>query len=194
MLKKSMLLLGVVMALCAFVLPSVASAASWFPLGTTDGRIDSANFGFSIPALGFGSSCTSSTFSTTAHSAAVATITAASFNNCHGDVGSSVGCTWTTSITTTPWRATAIDTTRIEIHNFAVDYYLETTPGTLGECVNTGLNFRLTGTLTLSYTPAGRVFDFLGASGLVADIPGIGTLPLVLRGSGTATGLLNILM
>ena len=28
--KKSMLLLGVVMALCAFVLPSVASAASWF--------------------------------------------------------------------------------------------------------------------------------------------------------------------
>ena len=51
--KKSMLLLGVVMALCAFVLPSVASAASWSPVGTTDGRIDSNTLGFSIPALEF---------------------------------------------------------------------------------------------------------------------------------------------
>ena len=38
--KKSMLLLGAVMALCAFVLPSVASAASWSPLNT-EGRLDS---------------------------------------------------------------------------------------------------------------------------------------------------------
>ena len=192
--KKSMLLLGAVLALCAFVLPSVASAASWFPVGTTDGRIDSANVGFSIPALGSGSSCTSSTFSATAHSAAVATITAASFNNCHGDLGSGVGCTTTTSITTTPWAATAIDTTRIEIHNFAVDVYFETTPGTLNECSNTGLNIRLTGTLTLSYTPIPRVFDFNGAAGLAAHIPGVGSFPAFARGAGAGTGLLNVLM
>ncbi len=50
-LKKSVLLLGAVLASCAFVLPSVASAASWAPVGTSDGRIDSANFGVSIPGL-----------------------------------------------------------------------------------------------------------------------------------------------
>ena len=38
--KKSMLLLGAALTLCAFVLPSVASAASWTPVGTTDGRLD----------------------------------------------------------------------------------------------------------------------------------------------------------
>ena len=36
--KNGMLLLGAVLALCAFVLPSVASATSWSPVGTTDGR------------------------------------------------------------------------------------------------------------------------------------------------------------
>ena len=191
--KKSMLLLGAVMALCAFVLPSVASAASWSPANTTDGRIDSGNVGFSIPATGSGSSCTSSTFSVSADSAAVATITGASFQNCHGDVGSGVGCTTTTQVTNLNWPATAINTTRIEIHGFDIDVSFEQTPGTLGECANNGLNIRLTGTLTLSYTPATRTFDFLGATGLVTHIAGVGSLPSVARGAGTATGTLNVL-
>ena len=192
--KKSMLLLGAVLALCAFVLPSGASAASWTPVGTTDGRIDSGNFGFSIPLAGTGTSCTSSTFSVTVDSATVATVTNVSINNCHGDVGSGIGCTLTTTVTGTPWRATALDTTNVQIHGLDLDIYFETTPGTLGECANTGLQMRATGTATASFTPGGKIADFLGATGLTVHIPGVGSLPAVGRGSASATGLLNILM
>ena len=192
--KKSMLLLGAVMALCAFVLPSVASAASWTPVGTTDGRLDSSNFGFSIPAIVSGTSCTATTFSITVDSAAVATVTGASLANCHGDVGSGVGCTLTTAGTGFPWRATAVDTTNVQIHGMDLDIYFETTPGTLNECANTGLQIRLTGTATASFTPSGRIADLSGATGLTAHVPGVGTLPVVGRGFGVATGLLNLLM
>jgi hypothetical protein len=194
--KKSMLLLGAVLALCAFVLPSVASAASWSPVGTTDGRLDSSSFGFSIPVTGSGTFCTSSTFSVSVDSATVATVTGVSIANCHGDVGSSVGCTMTTTPTNLPWRATAVNTTNIQVHGLDMDVSFEQTPGTLGECANQGLQIRLTGTATASFTPGAagsRIADFGGATGLIAHIPGVGSFPAVGRGSAVATGLLNIL-
>jgi hypothetical protein len=196
--KKSMLLLGAVMALCAFVLPSVASAASWAPVGTTDGRIDSANLGFSVgPPLNSGSSCRVSSFSVTVHSAAVATITGGSFAGCHGDVGLGVGCTTTATGTNFPWRVTPVDTTRIEIHGVDIDVHFETTPGTLNECATNGNNIRLTGTVIASFTPAAgppnRRFDFEGATGLFADVAGA-SFPAAARGSAVATGLLNVIM
>ncbi len=196
-LKKSMLLLGAVLASCAFVLPSVASAASWSPVGTTDGRIDSGNLGFSIPATGSGTACTASSFSVTVHSAAVATITGASFANCHGDLGSGAGCTLTTTVTNLPWRATPVTTNDIIIHGVDIDVSFEQTPGTLGECAQNGLNMRLTGSVTASFTPGAvgsRRFDFgagpMGA--FITHIPGVGSLPAVPRGQATATGLLNV--
>ena len=191
--KRNMLLLGAVMALCAFVLPSVASAASWTPVGTTDGRLDSGNFGFSIPALASGTACTSSTFGVTVDSAAVATVTGVSINNCHGDIGSGVGCTLTTTATNLPWRATAVNTTNIQVHGLEMDVSFVQTPGTLGECANDGLPIRITGTATASFTAGGRIADFNGATGLVVHIPGVGSLPAVGRGSAVATGLLNII-
>jgi hypothetical protein len=196
--KKSMLLLGAAMALCAFVLPSVASAASWAPVGTTDGRIDSGNLGFSINnPLVVASSCTASSFSVTVHSAAVATITGASFANCHGDIGLSVGCTPTATGTNFPWRVTPVDTTRIEIHGFDIDVYFVTTPGTLNECAGPGLSMQLTGTVVASFTPSAagsRRFDFNGGTGLFAHIPTVSTGPAFARGSASTTGLLNVLM
>jgi hypothetical protein len=197
MLKKSMLLLGAALALCAFVLPSVASAASFVPVGTTDGRIDSGNLGFSLTATGAGSSCTASSFGGVIHSSVVATITAASFANCHGDLGPSVGCTTTATGTNFPWRLTPTDTTRIEIHGVDIDVHFETTPGTLGECGQTGLNIRLTGTVVVSFTPGAagsRIIDFNGGLGLVAHLPGIGSLPAATRGQAVPTGLLNVVM
>ncbi|MET0604810.1 MAG: hypothetical protein ABW167_22710 [Baekduia sp.] len=195
--KKSMLLLGAVLALCAFALPSVASAASWSPVGTTDGRIDTSQLGFSVPALATGSSCESTSISVVVDSAAVATITGASFANCHGNIGGAVGCTQTAVGTNYPWRVTALTTSSIQIHGVDIDINYETTPGTLNECANTGLNLRLTGTTAVSFTPGAagsRTVDFGGATGLVTHIPGVGTVPLAARGSGTATGLLNVIM
>jgi hypothetical protein len=194
--KKSMLPLGAVLALCAFVLPSVASAASWAPVGTTDGRIDSGNLGFSSAFL-FGMSCTSSTLSVSVDSAAVATITSASFANCHGDIGSNVGCTQTWVGTNFPWRVTPVDTSRIEIHGVDIDVSFEATPGTLNECANAGFNFRWTGTTIASFTPGAagaRTFDFNGGTGLFAHIPGLGTVGFTLRGTAVPTGLLNVIM
>ena len=190
--KKSLLLFGVVMALCAFVLPSMASAASWFPIGTT-GRIDSGNLGFSITALNSGSTCNQTTFHVLVHNAQLATITAASFVDCHGDVSGSVGCTTTAVGTNFPWRATPVNTTAIQIHGVDIDVSFETTPNTPNECANTGLNIRLTGTVTASYTPTAHRFDFLGATGLFAHLGALNGVATVARGNATPTGLLNVL-
>jgi hypothetical protein len=197
--RKSALLLGIALALCAFVVPSAASAASWTPVGTTDGRIDSANFGFSIPALGGGTTTawTQTSFSVTVDSAAVATITGASFGNGHGDIGIGFGCTLTAVATNLPWRVTTVATTSIQIHGFDLDVRFENTPGTLGECSDTAMTsgFRWTGTVTASFTPGAagsRTFDFGGGSGLSAHFTGV-TLHATTRGSAVATGLLNVL-
>ncbi len=200
MTKKSMLLLGAVMALCAFVLPSVASAASWSPVGTTDGRLDSANLGFSSAALNSGSSCGAVSFSVTVHSAAVATITGASFASCFGDLGAAAGCTATAVGTNFPWRATAVATNNIQIHGVDIDVQFETIPGTNPtHCARNGVSLRLTGTVSGGvFTPGAagstRRIDLGGATGLVAHVPGVGGgIPAVPRGSVTATGLLNVL-
>jgi hypothetical protein len=106
-----------------------------------------------------------------------------------------VGCTRTHTGTNFPWRVTVPDTTDIIIHtDFAVSY--ENTPGTLGECAPIGLNFRLTGQVTASFTPGTpRRIDFDGSTGpFIAHIPGVGSLTAVVRGQAVATGLLNIIM
>ncbi|MET0603055.1 MAG: hypothetical protein ABW167_13805 [Baekduia sp.] len=195
--KKSMLLLGAVMALCAFVLPSVASAASWTPVNTTDGRIDSSDVGFSITATGSGSRCTSSTFSVSVDSSSVATITGGSFNNCHGNLGSGVGCTTTATLTNLPWRVTVPDTSDVIIHGVDIDVSFETTPGTLNECSNNGLNIRLFGSVTASYTSVGKIFNFRAgpAGSFTATLPPpFGNQAASALGSATATGLLNVVM
>ncbi len=192
--KKSMLLLGAVMALCAFVLPSVASAASWAGAG----NIDSTNLGFSTGALGGGSACTASSFSVTVHNATAATITGAAFRNCHGKQGTSIGCTTTATATGLPWRVTAVTTTAITIDQVDIDVSFETTPGTLNECPGQGTQLRLQGNVTGSFTPAALVgsrrFDFDGATGLtgiLAPTTHIGTVAV--QGQATPTGTLNVL-
>jgi hypothetical protein len=111
-----------------------------------------------------------------------------------GDVGSGAGCTLTWVGTNFPWRATAVDTTRIEIHGVDIDVSFETTPNTNNECANNGLNIRLTGTATISYTPAAHTFDFNGATGLFSHFPGVPNVATAARGTATPTGLLNMLM
>ncbi len=192
--KKSMLLLGVVMALCAFVLPSVASAASW----TGSGNIDSGDLGFSSAAIGSGWACTATSFSVTVHNGAVATITGGAFRNCHGKLGSGVGCTLTWTGTGFPWRATPVTTSNIQIHGVDIDVSFEQTPGTLAECGTQGAQLRLQGTVTASFTPnatpASRRFDFTGATGLTGTIaPATPFGAVALQGQAAPTGTLNVL-
>jgi hypothetical protein len=124
----------------------------------------------------------------------VATITGANFANCHGDIGSAVGCTVTATGTNFPWRVTAVTTTDIEIHGLDIDTAYETTPGTLNECANNGLRDKVTAKKVTgtTFTPMGRGYHWGVAHGVVVHVGGI-TTPAVMRGFGTGTGLLNVL-
>ncbi len=128
----------------------------------------------------------------------MATITAASIANCHGNFGSGVGCTITATGTHFPWRVTPINTTRIEIHTVEINLSFEQTPGTLNECPGQGTQFRWFGTVIASFTPnatpANRRFDFDGATGLFGVIaPATPIGAVAPTGSATPTGLLNII-
>jgi hypothetical protein len=197
--KKSMLLLGAVLALCAFVMPSMASAESW----VGSGDIHSANLGFqSFGAVPSTSACNAVTFNTTVDNAAVLTITTASFSRCHGSGGMAIGCTVTATGTKFPWRATAVSTSDIRIHDVHIDVRFETTPPAGGTACNAnGRDVTLTGTLGAGFgtqtvfNPATKTVVFTNTTGLTAHVLGvIPNLATVVNGSAVATGSLNIAM
>jgi hypothetical protein len=195
--KKSLLLLGAVLALCAFAMPSMASASSW--IGSGD--IHSGNVGFqSFGAIPLTWACNAVTFGTLRHSASVLTITTASFSRCHGSGGAATGCTITYTGTRFPWTATAVSTSNIQIHGVHIDVRFETTPpaGSTA-CALNGNEVTLTGTLGLgiglqtTWTPGSRTVDFTATTGLTGHAPGVALNTLV-NGSAVATGTLNIAM
>lgn len=151
--KKSMLLVGGILTVCAFAMPSLASAASWSPIPNTTHVLASHNLAFTAGAGGaapVGSQCADSEFHAVVVNAAVMEITAVSFRNCTGLAGTlGSGCTTTATATGLPWTATARTTTDIQIHNIDVDVQFETRPGgPLGSCLLHNNVARVTGTLT----------------------------------------------
>jgi hypothetical protein len=168
---KSTLLFGAVMALCAFVMPSMASAASWGVIGSAH-TIDSANLGFTAPAVpGVGlvsSSCAETQFSSNVASAANLPITAVTFKNCTGS-GPNIGhCTATPDATKLPWTATGTTLTNVQIHNIHITVKFETLPGaTPPACGLNGQSVTLTGTLTGgAWTSGVHSVDFSSSPGL----------------------------
>jgi hypothetical protein len=198
LLKRRTLLFGAVMALCAFAMPSPASAASWSPVGTT-GVLDSNNLSVVMPALNSGLVCTDARLHTFVDNAQVMTIVSGQFLGCEGTVGTAAGCTLTLTGTGFPWRATALSTTDIRIHGINIDLRFETRPPAGAfPCANNGIDLRLTGTLGIgtagqtTWLPATRSVEFANTTGLTAHI-GATTVGAVLNGTLRATGLLNIL-
>ncbi|HEX5923662.1 MAG TPA: hypothetical protein VFY45_07505 [Baekduia sp.] len=199
--KKSVLLFGAVLAVCAFAAP-MASAASWSPIGTT-ARLASTNLGFSQAiggGLTVGSSCALSTFDGDVASAAVLTITGGRFDNCVG-TGLAAGCTVTATGTRFHWTATGVSTTDIQIHGIHVDVRFETAPGG-GACNSLvhNTNITLTGTLTGgSFDPSSiglnRKVTFVNASGLVSHSALANGAPTLVTGTFfDPAGELNLLM
>ena len=170
--KKGVLLFAGAMAVCAFVLPSMASASSWGPIGNADHVLDTPNIGFSssnfagAPAT---SSCTSSSFTAVVLSAADVQIRAGAFGGLCTASGAAIGtCTATATPTRFPWTATAVTTSNIQIHGVHIDIRFEQPPGQ-NTCVNVvGADLTLTGTLTNArYLGPGRL-DLQNAHGLVS--------------------------
>jgi hypothetical protein len=206
--RKGVLLFAGVMALCAFVLPSMASAASWSPTGGgPDQTLDSADVGFTGSSGVFGpvvSSCTRSSFTGVVASAQTLNITAAQFGGHCNAIFPGVGptgttCTATAAPTNTPWQATATTTTNIQIHNIRIDVTFENTPGNPA-CATAGLAGRsviITGTLTNGVWTGGndRRIIYSDAEGLVSHSAATAenNRPVTVRGTFTSTGSLNVL-
>jgi hypothetical protein len=168
--KKGVLLFAAAMALCAFVMPSVASAASWGVIGT-EHTLDSPDVGFtSANAGGITSQCTSSSFTVDVRSAADLTITAARFGGLCTASGPGIGvCTATSQPTRLPWTATAITSTLIEIHGIHIDTTFEQTPGGLCAAAAVGTKLTITGTLTnADWDPVEHAVRLNNAHGLVS--------------------------
>jgi hypothetical protein len=198
--KKGVLLFVGAMAVCAFVMPAMSSAATWSTVGT-EHTLHSSDIGFSstvVPLLGtITSQCSDSTFTIDVRNANALNVTSARFGGTCTASGPNIGtCTVTTSATNNPnWTVTAPTTSNIQIHPLIVDLTFEQHPG--GTCVNAvGARSTITGTLTggqWNGNGAGQHgVVFSNDSGLFTHNAG-GTGPVTIQGTLRETaGTLNL--
>jgi hypothetical protein len=180
--KKGLLLFGAALAVCAFAVPSMASAGSWGVIGTSH-TLDSPNLAFTgigPGGLSIGSSCGDTQFHVDVRSAAIVTITAGTFRNCTGTGTLGAGCTVTATGTGFHWNATGTSTTNVQIHGVDVDVTFEAHPSG-STCLAAGTVLTLGGTLNGGqWDAATHELTFAADSGLTAttgtDITVTGTI------------------
>lgn len=185
--KKSFMLFIGVLAVSAFAMPAMASAASWAPgnIGTTH-ILDasSANpVSFNVAAVGAGSTCGISQFHVDIRSAFDATVTSAAFKSCMG-TGAAVTCTVTETATRLPWTITNPTTTNITIDGIHIDILYENTPGAPGNCALPG-TITLTGNLhNGAWSQPSHEITWANAGSLVQHIDALaGSFPTVISGT-----------
>ncbi len=185
--KKSALLFVATMALCAFAMPSIASASSWGTIGTHHTLDSSSPAGFTAPALGISSDCARSQFTVRVTSTANVEIDSANTTGCTITSGAGAFglCTLTETSTNLPWTATAVTTSNIQIHGVNIDVTLENHPGSTA-CVGNGLKLQFTGTLTgirWHGNGATRTLELNGADGLVIHSSIGNNIPITTTGT-----------
>jgi hypothetical protein len=203
--KKGVLQFAGAMAVCAFVMPSMASASSWGPNGLHT-VLHSSNIGFTSTSPVFGrvsSSCTRSSFTANVVSGSNLNISQASFGgHCiwiFADVTTVPTCTATQTSTALPWRGTATTTSNIQIHGINIDITFENTPGNTS-CSASAVNdakLLITGTLTGGQWNGNAVgqrsVTFANDHGLTAHFLGFGSSSaLTTSGTITSTGALTV--
>jgi hypothetical protein len=190
--QRSVLLFGVMLVVCAFV-PSMASAASWFQVGTTH-QLFSPNLGFlahTSPLSGpAGAACNASEFDADVVNTNTLEITDGRFVDCHGVAGTqTANCTATSVGTNFPWTATATSTTNIQIHGVRIDILFANTPGNATNCLGAGAKSLLTGTLTGgSWNAATNEAFLVNETGVTAHFLGLGVVNF---SSTTVTGTIR---
>jgi len=188
--KKGVLLFAGAIAACAFVLPGVASAATFGPAGTHH-TLSSPNFGFTSNFLGAGvtSSCTSSSLTSDVANGNLE-ITSGSFGGLCTYTSAATGtCTLTWRPTRFPWTVTAPTTSNVQIHGIHIDLRFEQPRG-LNTCTNVnGQDLTFTGTLTGGRWTgnAAHSLDFSDSEGLVSHSALGVNNPLTVRGFFTDT-------
>ena len=187
--KKGVLLFAGAMAVCAFAMPSTASASSWGTVGSHH-TLSSTNLGFSNEVILAQSMCNSASFTARVTSAANLEITTATFAGCTL-ISAAFGATCTTTWTATnlPWTATAVTTSNIQIHGVHINVFSENHPGGVSCSPLTSQTFRITGTWTGARW-LGNVThqaELANATGLVNHAPAAfgGSLPITSTGTIT---------
>jgi hypothetical protein len=172
--KKGLLLFTGVMAVCAFALPAMSSAASWGVIGS-EHTLHSPDVGFTSqnPVLGpITSSCAESTITVDVRSAAALNVTSVAFRRCTA-FGPGIGtCTATSVATPSPnpgWAVTGVSTSNVQIDNVNVDVRFENPPGQT-DCTNVnGASIVITGNLTGgAWNAAQHEVVYTNAEGLVS--------------------------
>lgn len=184
--QASVTLFGGVLVACAFMAPSMASAASWGPLGTTH-PLTSTNLRFDahVPNVGVGGVlCTNSRMDADVRESTRLTLTDITFGTCHG-TGVAADCTPNMRATNLSWSATGHSTTDVSIDGMQVDIHFTNRPGDPTSCI-APTSVTLTGGLRGgTWNGFSHQIEYLGATGLTAHIPGVGTVV------ATATGTLR---
>lgn len=185
--KKGVLLFAAAMALCAFVLPAAASAASWGVVGTHH-TLTSPDVGFtSANGGGIVSQCTNSSFTTRVGSAQNLEIISGTFGGTCTATGVGIGtCISSATGTRFPWTGTATTTTNVQIDRVFIDVVFLQTPSS--SCLAPGAALTITGTLTSgSWTGNGanqHEIIYTNAAGLVSHSAAFGNnQPVAARGT-----------
>ena len=189
--KKGVLLFAGAMAVCAFVMPSMASAATWGGVGS-EHTLHSPNIGFTgTPAGPVVSSCTNSTFTVDVRSAAALTLTRADFRGCTASgvgIGTCTATSTATPLNSPDWTITGPTTDNVQIHSVNIDITFEQHPGS-ASCAAAAVGTRITITGTLSggfFNDTTHTLILSDEEGLVSHGP-LGTSPVTARGTFTDT-------
>jgi hypothetical protein len=165
-IKKGVLLASV-MAVAAFAMPAMASAANW-GIPNTNQNLSGSNFGFVITepgvAYGFGA-CTGVGLGVHVRAPASSTldITSATGFTCAG-FGVLANCNVTATPTALPWTASGASTTDVTLNTIK---YTVVFTSSGGSCAFAGASFSLEGTLT------GGVWNAAGHSVTYSSDPGL---------------------
>ena len=186
--RKSVLLFAAVVALCAFAMPSMASAGNWAGAPATH-TIDSSNLSMFISAVNAGWICTSTSFDVDVKSPAsnLLTITGANFGSCSGTNGFS-GCTIDITASGLDWNANGSTPSNVSIST--VRWAMRFTPtcsfaGTIVDVegtLNAGVINNATHSLSLTNAPgltgfiAGSLIGSVVVNGTLTDTSGTLTL------------------
>jgi hypothetical protein len=179
--KKSVLLFAAVMALCAFAMPAMASAANWDPAGSH--TITSPALSLEIPALNAGSSCHAA-FVVDANGTSQLTVTSATFSGCVG-TKDATGCDVHATQGSGPdWVVDGANASAIRVTNINVDYAFI---GSL-TCVVGGNTVNVAGTLTAGgFNNSTHSLCLTGSTGLQGSLGGMPLGPVTLDGCLTDT-------
>jgi hypothetical protein len=180
--KKGAVIFGAALAVCAFVMPSMASALSWGTVGSAH-TLTATNLGFIVHTTSgtAGSTCKDVNFTSNVATAARLTITAATFSNCTGQGALGTSCGATAAPTGLPWSATGVTTNNVQIH--AVDIDVAFT----GACALANTSSRVTGTLTSGTwtgNGAGQHSVNLNTGAGLSAHTALGTFPITITGGG----------